>query len=188
LLLDLKGGAKILRGLWLLARGKADGIAAFGNSVDALTTSLAPLIAFPFVGAALLALDGQPEAAALAFLSRLCVVLAISAITYEFARLTGREAHWLRTATALNWSFWIMVPLLLIAGFLGALLVSCNMPEVTAERLLIGLMAGYMLWYNWFTVRSGLQLGRWQAVALVAITNGIIALLVLAPMALNLTR
>jgi hypothetical protein len=188
LLLNLKGAAKILGGLALLARGKAEGLTAFGNTADALTTSLAPLIAFPFVGAALLALNGQPEAAALAFLSRLCVVLAISAATYEFARLAGRDSLWLRTATALNWSFWILIPLLLIAGILGAVLVSCNIPELMAERLLMALMAAYMLWYNWFTVRHGLQIGRFQAIALVAITNGIIALLVLAPMALDLTR
>lgn len=188
MLFNLKGAARVVRGLFLLACGRPAGIAMFGNTVEALTTSLSPLIAFPFVGAGILAIDGQPEAAALAFISRLCVVLAISVITFEFAKMTGREALWLRTATALNWSFWMMVPLLLLAGILGGVLVTANVPQVTAEKILIGLMGAYMLWYHWFTVRSGLKLGVWQAVALVLLTNGVIGLLVVVPMVLDLSR
>jgi hypothetical protein len=48
----------IMRGLWLLARGRRAGIAEFGNSTDALAASLAPLIAFPLVGAAVAGLQG----------------------------------------------------------------------------------------------------------------------------------
>ena len=43
----------ILRGLLLLARGGRAGMKEFDNSADALAASLAPLIAFPLVGAAL---------------------------------------------------------------------------------------------------------------------------------------
>ena len=97
----------ILRGLLLLARGQKSGIKDFGNSADGFTASLAPLIAFPLVGAGISALGGQWQLAAIGLLSRLCAVLALPLITYEFARRTGREALWLRTATALDWSFWL---------------------------------------------------------------------------------
>ena len=49
----------ILRGLFLMARGAKSGIKEFDNSMDAFTASLAPLIAFPLVGAGVSALGGQ---------------------------------------------------------------------------------------------------------------------------------
>jgi hypothetical protein len=81
----------------------------------------------------------------------------------------------------LYWSFWILVPLLLIAGVCGALLVSAGLNETLAEKIMIGVMGAYMLWYHWFTVRNGLRLGIWAAVALVVITNIVVGLLALGP-------
>ncbi len=170
-----------VRGVLLLARGKGAGIAHFGNSPDAFSASLAPLIAFPLVGTVLNILNGAPEAAIIGFLSRLCAVLAAAAITYEFARITHREPLWLRTATALNWSFWLIVPLLGLAGVTGAIMVSAGMALTTAEDILIGLIGAYLLWYHWFAVRAGLNLNILQAIALVILTNAAIALLTSAP-------
>ncbi len=180
------GGTKILRGILLLARGKAAGIAAFGNTTEALTAAIAPLIAFPLVGSVINGLNGAPLPAIIGFLSRLCAVLAVTAATYEFARLTHRESLWIRTATALNWSFWIVVPLLGIAGLLGAIMVSAGMALPTAENVLIGLMAAYLLWFGWFTIRAGLQLSISQAIILVTIAAALIVLLTIAPDALTL--
>jgi len=171
----------VVRGVLLLARGKAAGIAHFGNSAESFTASLAPLIAFPLVGTVLNVINGAPAEAIIGFLSRLCAVLAVAVITYEFARVTRRESLWLRTATALNWSFWIFIPLLAIAGITGAIMVTAGMPLTTAEDILIGLMATYLLWYHWFAVRAGLNLGVFQAIALVILTNAAIALLTSAP-------
>jgi hypothetical protein len=171
----------VVRGVLLLARGKAAGIAQFGDSTDSFTASLAPLIAFPLVGTVLNIINGAPAAAIIGFLSRLCAVLAVAVITYEFARITGRLSLWLRTVTALNWSFWLFIPLLGFAGLTGAVMVSAGLPLTTAEGILVGLIATYLLWYHWFTVRAGLNLTIVQAIALVILTNAAIALLTSAP-------
>jgi len=171
----------VVRGVLLLARGKAAGIAQFGDNTDSFTASLAPLIAFPLVGTVLNIINGAPAAAIIGFLSRLCAVLAVAVITYEFARITGRLSLWLRTVTALNWSFWLFIPLLGIAGLTGAVMVSAGLPLTTAEAILVGLIATYLLWYHWFTVRAGLNLTIVQAIALVILTNAAIALLTSAP-------
>jgi hypothetical protein len=177
----LKINSNVPRGVLLLARGKAAGITAFGSSTEALTASLAPLIAFPLVGSVLAGIDGAPLAAAIGFLSRLCAVLAVSVITYEFARITKRESLWVRTATALNWSFWMIIPLLAIAGLLGMAMVSAGLPVKLTENIMFGLMGAYLLWYHWFTVRTGLQLTILPAIGLVFITNLAVAILTLGP-------
>ena len=124
--------------------------------MDGFTASLAPLIAFPLVGAAISALGGQWQLALIGLLSRLCAVLALPLITHEFARRTGRESLWLRTATALDWSFWMLIPLLFLAAFAGAMLVEAGLAMGDAEYAALGIMAGYLLWYHWFIVRTGL--------------------------------
>jgi hypothetical protein len=175
------GQGNVLKGMFLLARGRAAGLNEFGNSTNALAASVAPLIAFPLVGSVLLAVNGDPKVAILAFISRMCVVMALSLVTYEFAHRVQRDETWLRTATALNWSFWMVIPLLLIAGICGAVLVQAGVKEKLAEQIMIGVMGAYMLWYHWFTVRNGLRLGIWTAVGLVIITNVVIGLLALGP-------
>jgi len=176
-----KQPGNVLKGVFLLARGRAAGLEEFGNSTNALAAAAAPLVAFPLVGSVLLAVNGDPKVAILAFISRMCVVMAMALVTYEFAHRLHRDETWLRTATALYWSFWILVPLLLIAGVCGALLVSAGLKEILAEKIMIGVMGVYMLWYHWFTVRNGLRLGLWAAVGLVAITNVVVGLLALGP-------
>ena len=168
-----------------MARGAKSGIKEFDNSADAFTASLAPLIAFPLVGAGVSALGGQWQLALIGFLSHFCAVLALPLITHEFARRTGREALWLRTATALDWSFWLLVPLLFVAAVAGAILVQFGLPLVSAEYVALGLMGGYLLWYHWFIVRTGLVLGRGKAVLLVAITGFVIALFTAGPLLLD---
>jgi hypothetical protein len=171
----------IWRGVFLLARGKAAGIKEFGNSMDSMTASLAPLIAFPMVGAAITAINGQPKLAAIAFLARLCAVLALPVITYEFARLTKRDSLWLRTTTALDWSFWIIIPLLLIAGFTGAGLVSAGLDIKYAEYAALALLIAYLLWLQWFTIRTGLNLSWPQAALLTLLNAATVAALSVAP-------
>jgi hypothetical protein len=160
----------ILRGLLRLARGRADGIKEFANTKEAFYASLAPLIAFPLVGAGITAANGDVKLAAVAFLARLCAVLALPLITFEFARLSGHGANWLRTVAALNWSFWLIVPLLLVAAVFGALLVSAGLPMIHAESAAVALMGVYLFWLNWFILRTGLQMGGMKA-ALLAVLN-----------------
>ncbi|HQT65371.1 MAG: hypothetical protein B7Z75_01445 [Acidocella sp. 20-57-95] len=176
----------ILKGLFLLARGRSAGIAEFGNHVNAMTASLAPLIAFPLVGSMLLLVKGDVQTALTSFTAQLCVALAPAVITYEFARLWQRQATWLRTVTALNWSFWLAVPLLLLGGFAGAGLVTAGFSEGAAGMIMIAVLGSYIMWFHWFTVRNGLQIGGWQALGLVLVTNITIAVLALGPDVIDL--
>jgi hypothetical protein len=171
----------ILRGLFLLARGKTAGMAEFSPSMDAFTASLAPLIAFPLVGALVSATGGQWEFALVGFLSRLCSVLVLPVMVYEFARHTEREALWLRAATALNWSFWMMLPVLFIAAFLGAILVEAGLAMQEAEYAVLAVAGAYLLWYRWFIVSAGLGLGRWQAAGFVGVSSVAIAVFTAVP-------
>jgi hypothetical protein len=174
-------GSNVLKGVLLLARGKASGIAEFGGSPDALLASLAPLIAFPLVLTVLAGLNGQPEAAFIAFLSQLSICLAVSVITQGFAAWAGREALWVRTATALNWSFWFVIPLMFLADTVRSFLVSAGVPQMVAFDLLIFALGIYLFWYNCFTVRAGLQVKAIAAVGIVIITNLVVALLTVGP-------
>jgi len=176
----------ILRGLLLLARGKPSGIAEFGNSLDGFTASLAPLIAFPLVGAVVTVLGGQWQLAIIGFLSRLSAVLVLPVITYEFARRTGREALWLRTATALDWSFWILLPLLCVAALAGALFVEAGLPLDAGGYVALAIMVGYLLWYRWFILRAGLGINRLQAALLLGVSSLAIAVCTAGPLLLDL--
>jgi hypothetical protein len=175
----------ILRGLWLLARGRRAGVKEFANSPDGFAASLAPLIAFPLVGAALAVMQGAWQDGVIDLLSRLCAVLAVPVITHEFARRTGREAWWLRTITALDWSFWIVVPLVVIAAFAGAALVAAGMALHQAAALVMGACAGYVLWLHFIVVRAGLGVKNSQAVLLVALIGLAILACSVAPVALD---
>ncbi len=158
----------ILRGLLLLARGRAEGIKEFTNSENALAASLAPLIAFPLVGAVMTAADGQARLAIIGFLARLCAVLAAPLIVFELARLGGRQSLWLRTAAALDWSFWLLVPLLLAAGIVGGCLVAAGVNQSHAIAGSFAAILGYLFWSQWFVVRTGLNLRPIAAAAVVA--------------------
>ncbi|MDE8347234.1 MAG: hypothetical protein POH28_13835 [Acidocella sp.] len=175
----------ILRGLWLLARGRDTGLREFADGLDGFTASLAPLIAFPLVGAGVSALGGDWQLAIIAFLSRVSVVLALPLIIHEYARRTGREALWLRTATALDWSFWLLMPLLFIAAFAGAALVEAGVAMQNAEYAALGFIVGYQIWLHWFVVRAGLQMKALAAAALVLVSGAVALLLTAAPFALN---
>jgi hypothetical protein len=175
----------IMRGLWLLARGRRAGIAEFGNSTDALAASLAPLIAFPLVGAAVAGLQGAWQAGVIDLLSRLCAVLAVPVITYEFARATGCEDKWLRTVTALDWSFWAIVPLMFVAAFAGAGLVAAGLALHLAAGIMLGACAAYLLWLHWVIARAGLEIGAGQAALLVLLTCLAIGFCSVGPVALD---
>lgn len=171
----------ILRGLFMLARGRKAGINEFSGSMDAFSASLAPLIAFPLVGAGISAMSGQWAFALLGLFSRICAVLALPVIVYEFARRTGREALWLRTATALDWAFWMLLPVLFVAAFAAALLVEAGLGMEPAEIGVLVVSGGYLLWYHWFIMRAGLSLNGLQALGLLLFSSLVVAALSAAP-------
>jgi hypothetical protein len=177
--------SNIVRGVALLARGKRAGLDEFAATEPAFSASIAPLIAFPLVGAALIGVGGHPKLALVAFLARFCAVLAQPVITQAFARLWGREAAWLRLAVALNWSFWLALPLLLLAAFVGAALIQAGVAETIAVSIGIGGAGAYLLWYHWFVARAALGIDGWRTALLVITTNLALGALTLGPDAVD---
>jgi len=177
-----RGGApNILLGIARVACGRADGIARFGTTREAFLASLAPLLAFPLVGGALLLAGGAGLAGAAQLLATICALLAPPVLSFEMARLWGRRPAWLRFATALNWCQWVIpVVAVLLLGILAPVL-SVMLEERTAVAVTVGAVGCYALWLHWFLARHALDLSRLRAAALVLIVNFGTALLVLGP-------
>jgi hypothetical protein len=181
-------GPSVLRGIVRVARGRADGIDQFAGTSQGFLASLAPLIAFPLVGTFLLLLDGGGEPAITDLLATIAVLVAPPVLSFELARLWGRQANWLRFATAFNWCQWLLpllAAVLLVA--LGTLLRAGLSEHVATVALVLGL-GGYALWLHWFLARHGLALSGFRAALLVLAINFGTALLVLAPRLLALQR
>jgi hypothetical protein len=171
-----------------VARGHADGIDQFTGTSQGFLASLAPLIAFPLVGTAFLLMDGDGAPAITDLLATIAALLAPPVLSFELARLWGRQSRWLRFATAFNWCQWLL-PMLAAALLLvlGALLHAGLPDNVATDALVLGL-GGYALWLHWFLARHGLALTRFQAALLVAVVNLGTVLLVLAPRLLAMQR
>jgi hypothetical protein len=175
------GAPNILLGIVRVACGRADGLARFGATRQAFLASLAPLVAFPLVGGALLLLGGAGRAGAAQLLATLCALLAPPVLSFEVARLWGRRSAWLCFATALNWCQWaIPIVAVVLLGVLPPIL-GAVLPERAAVAATLGAVGCYALWLHWFVARHGLALSRLRAAALVALVNLGTALLVLGP-------
>lgn len=178
----------ILLGMARVARGKRDGLAQFGSSKQSFLASLAPLVAFPLVGALLALTSGQPVGAAEELLATLCVLLVPPVVSFELARLWHRESQWLHFATAFNWCYWL-VPLIAMAlMLLLGLATAVGLPQQAAVVALMTCLGGYGLWLHWFLARHALQVSRLRAVLLVLAMNLAVGVLVLAPRLLVLKR
>jgi hypothetical protein len=176
----------IVLGVFRLARGRADGIRQFGATREAFLASLAPLIAFPLVGGLLMLLGGGGLTALADLLATLCALVAPPVLSFEVARLWGRQNSWLRFATAFNWCQWVIpvigTLLLVVLGTLAAL----GLPRSVASASVVLGLVTYGLWLHWFLARHGLGLSRIRAALLVFGVNFGTVLLVLGPRMLAL--
>lgn len=176
----------IMRGLWRLAKGERAGISEFGSHLDHFYASLGPLIGIPLALAMVMAIRGEWRAAVVGFLSNLAGTLLLPVLVYEFARLFKREKLWMRTATALNWSFLMIFPTFVVAVVIGGVLAQCGLAETVAAMLTLGLMGLYLLWYRLFVLASGLGLSLWQA-GVVALASSLgVGIVTLLPVAFGM--
>ena len=170
-----------LAGAALLAIGRGHGIERFGHTPQAFLASLAPLIAFPLVGSAVMFFGGRPGSALIALLLTVVAQLTPPVASHFLAVRWGREAEWMRFATAFNWCQWA-IP---VAGFvllIGLqLFTGGSLSEEQAAQLLILCLALYGIWLHWVVARNGLALSRSRAVLLVILVNGATVGLVMAP-------
>ncbi|MCL2429516.1 MAG: hypothetical protein FWD12_09815 [Alphaproteobacteria bacterium] len=176
----------ILLGVLLLARGRAEGFELFGNTTQAFLSSLAPLIAFPLVGGTLLLLGGGGLPALSDLFATFCALLAPPVISWELARLCGREGPWLRFATAFNWCQWAIPAVASILLVVLGALMAVGLPNRIAGALLLVGLLGYGLWLHWFLVRRGLSLSALRAALFVFAVNLGTGVLVVGPRLLSL--
>lgn len=131
----------VLRGMFRLATFHPDGFAQFGDTRQAFLNSLAPLLAFPIVGTALLLVTGGGGNALGDLLGTVVALLAPAVVSHALAVRWGREAFWLRYAVAFNWCQWA-VPLFAVAlVVLAGILVNLGLPvRMVTLLLLLGLL------------------------------------------------
>jgi hypothetical protein len=161
----------ILRGVSLIARGRAEGLNCFRDSPQAFLGSLAPGLGIMAAAVVEGLAEGAGGSAIGEIPGTICVLLAPSVLSYELARFWGREAFWNRYIVAFNWCQWLL-PLIAFALIIGLTLArATGVDGPGALRILLICLAGYALWLNWFLARHGLALSHWRAVALVAAVN-----------------
>jgi hypothetical protein len=178
------GRRNVLLGIALLARGRAEGLAQFDDSVPAFLASLAPLIAFPLVRGIIGFSEGDELGTLTGLLATVCALIAPPVISEALARVWHRQARWLRYATAFNWCQWAVVAFaaLLLLGLGTAM--SLGLPNRVAGPMLVAGLLGYGCWLHWFLLRRALEISAWQAAFAVVCINFGTAVLLIAPMLL----
>jgi hypothetical protein len=171
----------IIIGILRIARGRVDGIECFGSSPHAFLSSLAPLVAFPLVGAVLGIFTDGPRSALTGLAMTVCALLTPAVVSFELARIWKRTDAWTRFATAFNWCEWILPILACVLMVPLSVAISAGMSESTASLLLVSCLGGYGLWLHWFLARNALGLSGFRAVALVFLVNLATAMVVLGP-------
>jgi hypothetical protein len=161
----------VLVGIFRIARGRADGIACFGGSVQSFLSSLAPLLAFPLVGAILAAMSDGPVRALTGLGMTLCALLTPAVLSYELARLWNRGDAWIRFATAFNWCEWILPVLACLVMVPLSVAIAAGLSEKAASLVLLGFLGSYGLWLHWFLARKALGLSVARAIFLVLLVN-----------------
>jgi hypothetical protein len=171
----------VIVGILRIARGRADGIDFFGSSPQAFLSSLAPLVAFPLVGAILGMFSEGPRSALTGLAMTVCALLTPAVVSYELARIWKRSEAWARFATAFNWCEWILPVLACLVMVPLSVAISAGMSEATASLVLVGCLGLYGLWIHWFLARKALGLSGFRAVALVFLVNLGTAVVVMGP-------
>jgi hypothetical protein len=171
----------ILLGILRIARGRPDGIGCFGSSPQAFLSSLAPLIAFPLVGAILTVFTDGPRKALAGLAMTLCALLTPAVVSYELARIWRREEAWARFATAFNWCEWILPVLACFILVPLSVAINAGMSENAASMILLACLGGYGLWLHWFLARKALALSALRAVVLILLVNLGTAVVVMGP-------
>jgi hypothetical protein len=171
----------VVRGVVRLATGHSDGLTQFGDTPDAFLASLAPLVAFPLVGALLMLMGGGGLAALTDFLATLCALLAPPVLSREVAQVWGCAARWTRFAVAFNWCQWAIPLVASLLVVLAGILLSLGVPNDVCLAVVVAGLAAYGLWLHWFLAHHGLGLSRIRAAALVVGVNFVTVCLVLGP-------
>jgi hypothetical protein len=161
----------VLRGVGLIARGRAAGLNCFRDTPQAFLYSLAPGFGILAASVAEGLAEGNGARTLAEIPGTLCVLLAPSVLSYEMARFWGREAFWNRYIVAFNWCQWLLPVIAFALLVCLSLAQFAGVDPETGLPVLVVCLAGYALWLNWFLARHGLALSGWRAAGLVATVN-----------------
>jgi hypothetical protein len=174
------------KGAALLATGRGRGINYFTATEGAFLASLAPLIAFPLVGAGKMLLSGQPLGALGALLLTLVAQLTPPVVSHALATRWGRELEWIRYATAFNWCQWAIPVVLFVMVIVFQLAAGSRFSEEQAAKVVVLGIGAYGLWLHWMVARHGLILSRRRAALLVLLVGLATVALLMGPHLLQL--
>lgn len=173
----------IFRGMLTLGGGKEEGIAFFPSTTDGVLSALAPWLAVILVPSflSLLSLIQYKKLYLLTFiislfLCALCNLLIIPVIIHLYAVYWKKERFWKRTVSAYLWCRWMPVFDLMIGIVVISLFGFSSTFSSGFFAVLWVLFVAYMLWINWYTVKTGLQLKNMQSI-IVVVTIVVIGLL-----------
>ena len=168
-------------GILRLARGRADGMAQFAGTPQAVLSALAPLVAMMIVALAVALLGAAPPALRDTLVAGGVGLLAQLVLSYEVAQRWGRGAEWFRFAAAFCWCQWAAPLAMAVLIVVMSLMLAAGLPEELTARAGLLALLGYGLWLHWFLARQGLALSRLRALALVLMVDVAAAVLINLP-------
>lgn len=159
------GTMAIPLGVWLLGRGRPEGINCFAPGAGALFAALAPTVALAVIGtwmAFLLLSTEWVMGLVRAVVPLVCTLLQL-VVSELYAVLLRRKGLWTRYATASLWCGWLPLAMLIMAQGVLHLV----MPGAAASSQELGGLAFgaqlYTLWLTWYVTKVGLVITGWQA-------------------------
>jgi hypothetical protein len=161
----------ILRGIFEIATGRARGLERFGSSPRDFLVSLYVLMSVPAISALVVMFRHGVSSGVAILLLLVSALLAPAVISHFVARLWGRDALWLRFATAFNWSRFAIVSVFALMLAMTAALIGLGVSSDSAAELMVMVVSFYSLWLEWFIARNALRLPGWRAVLLVLAMN-----------------
>lgn len=177
----------ILRGMALIACGRAEGLNCFRDTPAAVVFSFAPGLGVLIAAACQSGPDGGIALDELP--SLLCVLLAPSVLAFELARVWGRDAFWNRYVCAFNWCQWVLPVVGLLLILCLAIARTAGIASGPGARGIFICLACYAMWMNWFIARNGLALTRGRAAGFVAAVNfGTMAVVLVPSLLAGLAR
>ncbi|EHH69236.1 hypothetical protein GMO_05430 [Gluconobacter morbifer G707] len=152
-------------GVWLLGRGRAEGMNCFAPGAQALLGALAPTIAMALIGLGLSFLlphDQRGMGLTRALVPLVCTLVQLL-VSELYASALSRKGLWTRYATASLWCGWLPLVMLIVAqGVLRLLLPDAAASSSTLAGMGLGVQI-YSLWLTWYVTKVGLLTTGWQA-------------------------
>lgn len=175
----------ILIGIFELVIGRATGFMRFAVSPRNFVRATMILLAVPAILSLLVLANYGTVLSLTTFLLMVCALLAPVLIAHRLARAWDRESWWLRFAIAFMWTRLGMIAIIALLLAAVTVLVALGAPSKTVIGLVQSVLTIYVLWFDWFLVRQGLQVSAGRAVIGVLAMNAVTSMLIFGPVLLQ---